>query len=341
VQATLLRKGYALCASARKSNGWSVEEGLDDVVALVTYFRENITMPKNTILWGGSGGTVIVLKTAERNGGAFDGYLTTAGVGAGTSRIWDQALVLRLAYDVAFGMPGSWGTPGDVRDDLDYETEVMPVVLAQIADPANFALFEFIRLVTGLPGSGITPPPGLYPTALLDVFATATEAQAELERRAGGPVTQNVTHTYGLTFEENAYLASLGLDASPLLDAMNARRNFAADPEPRNYLEHFADYSGSIKRPVLTLHTFLDPLVVVANERAYRDTVATARRSDLLFQTYTTGVGHAALTLTQLITAVDAIDSWAGSGTPPSASTFPGGLGFLQNFVPPAWPQPR
>jgi hypothetical protein len=38
----LLASGYALSGSARKDNGWSVEEGLDDVVALASYFRENV-----------------------------------------------------------------------------------------------------------------------------------------------------------------------------------------------------------------------------------------------------------------------------------------------------------
>ena len=92
VRDALLARGYALAGSARKDNGWSVEEGLDDVVALASYFRENVANPTSTILWGGSGGTVITLETAERNGGAFDGYLTTCNVGAGAPRAWDQAL---------------------------------------------------------------------------------------------------------------------------------------------------------------------------------------------------------------------------------------------------------
>ena len=75
IRDALLANGYALAGSARKSNGWSVEEGLDDVVALASYFRENVASPTTTILWGASGGTVITLETAERNGGAFEGYL--------------------------------------------------------------------------------------------------------------------------------------------------------------------------------------------------------------------------------------------------------------------------
>jgi hypothetical protein len=339
--AALLADGYALAGSARKDNGWSVEEGLDDVVALASYFRENVANPTSTILWGNSAGTVITLETAERNGGAFDGYLATCPAGAGAPRAWDQALVLRLAYDVTFGMPSAWGTPGDVRDDLDYDTEVAPLLSHQAGDAANFGRFEFIRLVAGTPGAGITPPPGLFPERLVTpLFFLATEAQAELERRAGGPIAQNITHTYALTSAEKTYLASLGVDADPLLDAMNARPDIAAPPEPRNYLEHFADYSGLIKRPVLSLHTLVDPQLPVAHESAYRATVAAVDRDDLLVQAYTAGIGHCAFTAAQRLTAIHAVDDWARSGTPPAASTFPAELGFIPGFVPPAWPQP-
>ena len=344
VRDALLARGYALAGSARKSNGWSVEEGLDDVVALASYFRENVANPTSTILWGSSGGTVITLETAERNGGAFDGYLASSAVGAGASRTWDQALVLRLAYDVTFGMPSSWGTPGDVRDDIDFETQVAPLLSPQISDPANFGRFEFIRLVAGLPGSGIIPPAGLYPGALLTNFSLATEAQAELERRAGGPIAQNITHTYALTSAEKAYVANLGVDADSLLETMNARRDIAAPSSPRNYLKQFADYSGLIKRPVLTLHAALDLNVVVAHESAYRNAIAAAGRDDLLVQVYTAGIGHGgpvgSFNVDQQVRAIEAIDAWARSGTRPAPSTFPGELGFIPGFVPPEWPQP-
>jgi hypothetical protein len=344
VRDALLARAYALAGSARKDNGWSVEEGLDDVVALASYFRENVAKPTSTILWGGSGGTVITLETAERNGGAFDGYLASSAVGAGASRTWDQALVLRLAYDVTFGMPSSWGTPGDVRDNIDFETEVAPLLSPQISNPANFGLFEFLRLVAGFPGSGIIPPAGLYPEALLTVFFLATEAQAELERRAGGPIAQNITHTYTLTSAEKAYVANLGVDADSLLETMNARRDIAAPSASRNYLKQFADYSGFIKRPVLTLHAALDLNVVVAHESAYRNTIAAAGRDHLLVQVYTVGIGHGgpvgSFNVNQHVRAIEAIDAWVRSGTRPAPSTFPAELGFIPGFVPPAWPQP-
>src|SRR3546814_14516123 len=76
-----------------------------------------------------------------------------------------------------------------------------------------------------------------YTTLFRSVFQDfffATEAGAELERRAGGPVVQNLTHTYTLTPTETAYLMSLGVNAGPLLDAMNARRNISAPPDRKS-----------------------------------------------------------------------------------------------------------
>src|SRR5262245_57017074 len=122
LQSALLAAAYGLAGSARKVNGYSVEDGPDDVVPPVSYFMENVATPSNTILWGVSMGGLITLETAERNGGAFDGFLALCPLAAGATRTLDHFLVLRLAYDVTFGMPASWGTPGDVRNDLDFES---------------------------------------------------------------------------------------------------------------------------------------------------------------------------------------------------------------------------
>ena len=131
---------------------------------------------------------------------------------------------------------------------------------------------------------------------------------------------------------------------SPVIDGwlgqMNARTNIEAAPAPRNYVEHYATFNGKIKSPVLTMHTIIDPLVVVANESAYLETVLAAGRSDRLFQTYTTGNGHCAFTGPQIFTAVAAIDNWVRNGIKPTAATFPAALGFNHGFVPPAFSQP-
>jgi hypothetical protein len=131
------------------------------------------------------------------------------------------------------------------------------------------------------------------------------------------------------------------VNADPLLEAMNARRNIAAGQEQRNYLEHFADFSGLIKKPVLTVHPFVDAVAPVTSESAYRNTIAAAGRSDLLVQVYTNTIGHGSATTDQLVAAVQALDEWVRTGTRPAPSAFPAALGFIPDFVPPLWNQPE
>ena len=334
LEPALLAQGYAIAGSAYKSNGWAVQDGIADTRRLVSHFRETVGKPNRTLLWGFSMGSIVTLSLAEQTAGHFDGYLAACAVAAGTSRAWDGALVGSAAYDAAFGWPASWGTIGDVRDDVDFETEVFPKLLGELS---SFGKFEFIRLVTGAAPSAFPSP--FYPGWILTNMFFATEARGELERRAGGPVVQNLTHVYTLSAADKAYLAALGVNADPLLATMNAGRNISAPPSSRNYVEHWADFSGKIKKPVLTLHTQTDSLVPVSHESAYAATVAAAGRSSLLAQTFTNGNGHCNFTGPQLLTALGALNGWVATGNKPGAAAFPAALGFIPGFVAPAWPQ--
>jgi dienelactone hydrolase len=117
-------------------------------------------------------------------------------------------------------------------------------------------------------------------------------------------------------------------------------RGVVPPPSARNYAEHWADFTGRIKKPVLTLHTRTDSLVPVQHEAAYAGDVSAIGRSELLAQAYTGGNGHCAFTGPQLVTALGGLDQWVATGVRPSAASFPAALGFLPGFEPPAWPQP-
>ena len=341
----LLAQGYALAGSAYKDNGWAVEEGIHDLKDLVVHFRGTVGKPNRTIIWAFSMGTVITFKSMEQFGGIYDGALCGCGVGAGATSSWDGAGDLALAYDTVFGTPGSWGTFSDVRDDLDFETEVLPKLISEVSNPLNFPAFEFIRLVTGTPGRGITPPPppGFFPGWVFTDMFFATEARAELERRSRGPITQNLDRVYDLSMAERAYLGALGVPGAAIdnwLLQMNGQRIYAAPSFSRNYVRHNAVYNGKIKHPVLTIHTKIDPLVTVTQQQRYAQTVHNAGRSSLLFQTYTNGNGHCNFSGPQLLTALNAIDQWAATGIRPVQGDFPAALGFDPGFVPPPMNQP-
>lgn len=343
--APLLAQGYALAGSAFKDNGWSIEDAIYDTKDLAVFFRDNVAKPRQTIIWDISFGAFVGFKSMEQFGGIYDGALCLCGEGSGATRIWDSGVAGFLAYDVLFGVPQSWGNVGEIRNDIDFETEVAPRLTAEVSNPANFPKFEFIRLVAGIPGQGIPtpPPPAFYPGWVFTDFFFLTEAKAELQRRAGGPFVQNLNQTYSLTNAEKAYLIGLGIPG-PLIESwlgqMNARRNIDALPSARNYVSHNTDYNGKIKHPVLTMHTVTDGLIVVANESAYADLIASTGRESLLFQTFTNGNGHCNFTGPQVLTAVNEIDTWVRTGIRPTAASFPAALGFVPGFVPPPFPQP-
>jgi hypothetical protein len=340
LEAPLLAQGFALAGTAYKDNGWAIGDAIQDLKNLAVFFRDNVAKPQRTIIVAASLGTFAGYKSMEQFGGIYDGALCLCTAGSGATRLWDSGVPLYLAYDIIFGIPPSWGTVGEVRNDIDFETEVLAKLFPELNNIANFPKFEFIRLVAKNPGRGITPPPppAFYPGWALTDFFFFTEARAELQRRAGGPIVQNLDQNYTLTDAEKAYLAGIGLP-SPVVDAwlaqMNARRNIEAKPSARNYLRNNTDYNGKIRHPILTVHTIIDPLLVVANESAYAELNAAAGRQDLLFQTYTTGVGHCNLTGPQILTAIGAIDQWVRTGVRPTSAQFPNGLGFNQAFVPP------
>lgn len=211
-----------------------------------------------------------------------------------------------------------------------------PVLLSQLTNPADFGDFEFMRLVNQFPFTQFYSGR----TFLAEDMFFVTEARAELEQRADGPFVQNLNQVYSLTSDEITYLASLGVNAASLLTTMSSMRNISARPSAREYVHHWFDPTGGIRRPVLTVHTTVDGFVIPANERVYQERVQAAGHSDRLVQVYANAVGHCAFTQQQLLTTIKAMVSWLDTGQKPGPDSFPESQGFDSAFVPPAWPQP-
>ncbi len=343
----LAGSGYAVATTSYRANGWAVQEALTDVLAVAAYVETRIlpATPVRRLLFGESMGGLTTLLRAER-GGYFDGYLAQCAPGAGAPRLWDGMAVNLLAYNVVFddpltanvdGIPSFWGTVANGNNTIDFEGDGVSATLAGwLGDPSNYAKFEFARLVAGVPAA-----PTYYTSGIYTNLSLATEYRGELERRAHGPVVQNLDHTYSLTADQRNHLVSLGLPEVQIdswLATMNGTR-YSARRVPRSYLERYGAPTGLIRRPVLTMHTAVDTLIPASHESKYAETVAAAGRSRLLRQWFTDGEEHCAFTNPQIVAAVDALDDWVATRVPPAGppATVPG---FLPGFVPPPWPQP-
>jgi len=335
MEPVLLSRGFALAGSSFRANGWDVREGIEDTLALREFFIQQVGRPKRIILWGLSLGAMIVARSIEETPRAYDAAICACLPGAGATQAWDKVLDLSLAYEVALGWPKSWGTVRLVDPSVDYQKDVAPEIARQLKEKDFLGRFEFVRAALGAgPEDFYTTPSGS--PALLTLMFFATEARAELQTRAGGPVGQNLGRRYEPAPEVWVYLSSLGAK-SEWVDRMNAQTDLAPDAKARTYLARNADFSGHVEVPVLTIHTTVDGLVSPAHETAYRDTLKSAGRDAILVQAFTNGVGHCLFSEAQFVDAVTAMESWLENGKPPGADAFPIQDGFVPDFRPPRW----
>ncbi len=332
----LLSQGYALAGTVFSGTGWQVKEGTREIISLLGLFNELVGKPRRTLLIGYSMGSLIALKSAEEVP-LYDGIIAGCTAGAGTAKSMDLAGALSLAYSTLFGWPEAWGAWYDVKDGVNFNRDVLPVLFSQIMDPASIPRFEFLRLITGISPEGFYSDPGWL---FLGMFM-ATEARAELEARAKGPIVQNKDHVYMLDDAGKAYLLSIGFSAGQLeyiLAAMNAQTNVTAAFSQRMYLAQNFDPSGDLARPVISLHADRDGLVPAYQETVLRQTVETAGREQKLLQVFTSAAGHCTFTPAQLLKTVNAMDSWLDTGRKPGPEFFPAADGFLNGYAPPEWP---
>ena len=350
-EALLLSKGYALAGTPYRDNGWVVSQGMSDVTALEQYFESTFGKPRQRILIGASMGALIAQALDEQKSAPFDGSIAVGDIGAGESGLWDRWLAVGLAYDVAFGWPASWGTPGNARDarqtgdpngGVDFESEVFPVVYNQVSNPDNKGRFEFIRRVTASPDKGFydeTDPglPGLFVS-----MAFATEFTAEAQTRFGGRIEQNRGYVYTLTDADRSALRALGVDSDTLLAAMNARTNITADSTARAALLAAGELSGTPQRPVLTVKSLGDGITPPLHDCAYLAKVQSKGNQSMLTQAFVSQTTHVQLTPDQLVDSISAMVNWLASGKKPltggSMAALPTSAGFVQGFQPTCWP---
>lgn len=321
----LLAKGYAVASSAYRMDGWAVAEATQDLTGLVRVFRAAVGEPNHTFLVGLSMGSVIALRSAELDG-PYDGALAVCPIGAGTTGAFDSMLALALAFESVFGWPADWGSPYDLHDELDFESDILPRLREELKRPGGAARLELVRLLARVP----TGPE--WPNRAI---AFATEYRAELERRAGGPVAQNLGHRYTLPAADRA---KLGLP-DHLIDTALARMNSTTfgPGAGRAYAEQNAAFTGRLKHPVLTLTNAVDALIPAAQIDAYTRTVRAAGAARLLATAWTDGEGHCAFTPDQMVRSIEALDRWVRAGVRPGS--FPRDEGFSAR-TPPSWPFP-
>jgi len=313
----MVGEGYAWAGSTYRRGGYGVRMAARDTDDLRQIVWDHFGKPLRTILHGQSWGGNVAAKAAELYAVAadgsrnYDGVILTSGLLAGGTRGYTFRADLRAVYQffchnhprpdetqypVWQGLPEGASMP---RADLSARVEECTglSLSPEARTPAQAMALRNILSVTGVTAD-----------TLVAHLAWATNLFQDIVwKRLGGA---NPFSNAGTTY--------VGADDDVGLNQGVER--FEADPAAVAALAYDADLTGNIVLPTLTLHARYDPTVSVSHEATYAQTVATAGRSDLLGQVFTTEALHSRLSAPQYLAILAAMMNWLDTGQRPSAS---------------------
>lgn len=280
---TLQGLGYAFATTSFRVNGLAILQGADDVRELVAAFPATAGhAPLRTYMTGASEGGIITTLLIERSPELFSGGLAACGpIGSFRKQIAHVG-DFRVLFDYFFPAvlpPSPITIPQEVIDD--WETVYVPRVEAALAaDPA--AARQLIRTS----GAAIDPqdPTSVAATTLSLLWYNVFGANDAGEKLGGNPYDNR----------HRLYLGSLN-DLKLNLSVERFKADAAALREVENY-----ETSGSLKIPLVTLHTTGDPLVPFWHERLYAeklDPVSRQQVTPLPVRRY----GHCAFTKDEVL----------------------------------------
>jgi hypothetical protein len=283
------------------------------------------------------------------------------GVVAGGVGTWNVALDSAFAIQQLLGPTAGLQVVNitDPPANLDTAEAVLAGAQATAAGRARIALASALGDIPGwFDPSSPEPAPTDYVTQEANQFLWQTEVdgpfafelRAELEARAGGNVswTTGVNFTYQIRHssdyaEVQALYAAAGLNLDADIAALQSATPIARDPSAVRYLTKYIVFNGDLDRPVLTLHTTGDGLVVNQDEQAYRNVAQDAGDGQMLREGYVSRAGHCTFTPAETIAAFQTLihrvntGTWGSSTSAARLEAAATALGPTYNTVPAAF----
>ena len=315
VRQAWLAAGYALAAGSYGDRGWALFNLQRAQLALLAAVDQRVGTPGEIIVFGGSLGGLVSLKTAEilqAAGRPAAGVLAACPAAAG-ARTWDQALDVRLLFDAVCSgskLPsGSEPLPwlldlADIPDDLDNIED--PDALLTLASAANR-----IRQCTGL-----------YQPAVFDTDAQR-QRKAQLKSLLGLSSDDflKIQLSYALyalsdlvrspsKLNEFSPGQTAGVDYANE-DINKAVRRVSRDPLARVKLGAVSDLIGAWgSARVLALHTSRDELVFPEHLDALRNLPDSGQTAPVSAVVQEASPAHCGFTRPELLAAFDALRDW-------------------------------
>jgi len=363
--AFLLNAGYALAGSSYATTGWALKEAFADQIATLDIFSKptadgglGLPVPTRTIAWGHSLGGIITAGLLQRNPSRFDAALPMCGVLAGGAAVWNEGLDGEFVIKQLLA-PSSNLQLVNITNPFANLALSNQVIGAAQATPQGRARIALAAAVGDLPGwfNRALPEPAAedYATQEQNQFLWLSQIdgpflfflRAELEARAGGNPSWNTGVNYAKQLErsvDNAEVQALygaaGLDLNADLAGLAAAPRISADPAAVTYMANNIAFNGELSgKPVLTIHTTGDGLVLNSDEQAYRSVVQDAKDSQLLRQAFVHRAGHCTFSPAETIAALQALvtrlntGKWTSLADPANLDAAAAALGPSLNVI--------
>jgi pimeloyl-ACP methyl ester carboxylesterase len=278
------QRRWLTCWSYSK-NGYALEQAEQDVNALVDHFNQVAPRAAHKVfIIGASEGGIITTMLVERFPEKYTGGLALCGPIGGVPHQIKYLGDFRVVFD-------------------DFFPDVFPFGAVDVPPTAFRNWDTFVQVMTGAIRSN--------PDATNQLFHV-TRAARDPHDPAASAVTTAVSVLFYSIFGTNDLLATA--DGNPYDNRFTRYRGSAndaalnagvervpSDPPGRAYVRTFYETTGHLQRPLVTLHTTLDPVVPFRHELLYTGKVLLAGRSHQLITLPVPRYGHCNFTIDEVL----------------------------------------
>lgn len=301
----LIANGYAWAASSYRGNSYRPDWGVDDTLALRDLFIAEHDQPRWTILHGQSMGGHVLVASLEQHPDIYQAALSECGVMTGIGE-FDYLASYTAAADYLSGV-GLLAAPDAATFGKIVEQQWLPAM----GKPGSYTArgMQFDSVVKYLTGGDLAfREQGLAQFYTRDLVALGEPAAAPPSAPA-----RRAVNTRNATLEIDP---GLGVSAAQL--NANVRR-FDPAPGARSPDQDpvYADFTGQISVPVLSIHDTGDAFVPFQFEKDYRQKTLAAGTADKLVQRAIRRAGHCNFSADERNLAFDDLVTWLEDGVQP------------------------
>lgn len=302
-------QGHAWIASGYRANEYQPHLFIEDLVALRELFLKEIGRPRWAIIYGQSMGGHIVVATLELRPGLYQGGLAECGLVDGIG-IADYLMAYVAAAELIAGVPLF-----DAPDRQTFWQRINERVVPALGTPGSYTargrqFDSVVKYLMGADGAGNDLPlrlQGLRHRYLLNFIYRSPDREKEPMPGARAASTVHIRYRIdpglGLTEDElNARVRRI----HPVKDA----RSPSVNPV-------YAERTGRLTVPLLTLHETGDAWVPLSLEQSYRRRTIAAGTDHLLVQRVIRAPSHCGFDGKTREQAFDDLVAWIERGVRP------------------------